>query len=64
MSPTSNTETEEPIDKSRLRSFACDTCGEVRNVLDFYDDTHKVYLKKDGGIYIDHGQGAKALRNG
>lgn len=54
----------EDIDKSKLRSFACDICGEVKNILDFYDGEHKVYLKKDGGIYIDHGEGAKALANG
>lgn len=48
-------------DKTRLRSFTCSVCGETRNLLDFYDGEHEVYLTKDMTTYIDHGQGKRAL---
>lgn len=53
--------TEPEVDKTKLRSFTCAECGEVRNLLDFYDDEHEVYWTKDMSIYIDHGAGKKAL---
>lgn len=44
-----------------LRDFPCNICGEVRNLLDFYDEVHEVWFTKDMGIYIDHGE-ATALK--
>lgn len=49
------------FDKGRLRAFTCAECGETRNLLDFYDDVHKVYLTVDMGVYVDHGAGKRAL---
>lgn len=39
-----------------LRDFTCNSCGETRNLLDFYDNFHKVWLLTGGGVLVDHGE--------
>lgn len=47
---------DDDVVRAGLRDFDCETCGERRNLLDFYDDTHKVWLTVDGKVHIDHGE--------
>lgn len=60
--PTATTETPTETRKpgSNLRSFTCSTCGELRNLLDFYDDVHSVWITTEMGVHIDHGEAAPA----
>lgn len=40
----------------KLKSFTCETCGETRDLMAFYDDEHVVWIGKDLSIIVDHGE--------
>lgn len=42
--------------KNVLRSFTCETCGETRNLMAFYDDVHEVWITHDFDVLVDHGE--------
>jgi hypothetical protein len=44
-----------------LASVACSTCDEVREIDQFYDGLHQVYLTREPGIYVDHGEAQEAI---